>query len=366
MDNENKKQNEFEEINDEKIKNDNFSCPNCDAQIIFNPAKSSLECSYCGYVEKVIGFSSDEENDLDEAEEHDESWIAETKIVRCENCDAENVISTHQIATECPFCGSSQVVLVDELVGKKPDRVISFKISEDDSREAFKRWVKGKFYIPRKVKKNIPSIKVRGVYLPAWTYDSETISPYEGRLGKHYTVTVGSGKNRRTEVRTKWFRISGVERVNFDDVLINAGGKVTGSELSSIEPFNTNESFVYEEKFLAGFSAEHYKVNVHQGFKEAKKEMSLLIRSKILSHYHYDVVGYLNYQTSYDNNTYKYVLLPIWIGAYEHNKKNYRFITNGETGKITGKYPISAVKVTFTVLFIILIIAAFIYFYLYA
>ena len=357
---------EYEEVQPEKVKNDNFSCPSCNAQMTFNPENSSLECSYCGHTEKVIGILSDEENNLELAEEHDNSWQSEAKIVKCENCAAENVVSSHEISTECPFCGSSQVVVIDELAGKKPDRVVSFKITPEVANEHFNKWIKGKIYAPRKVKKNIPSIKARGIYLPAWTYDSETISPFNGRLGKKYVVTVGSGKNRRTEVRIRWFNISGIERVNFDDILINSGSKVSNSELSSIQPFNTNESFVYENKFLAGFYAEHYKLNVRQGWSQAKDLMKGMIRSRILSHYNYDVVGYLNYTTSYENNTYKYVLLPVWIGSYEYNGKFYRFITNGETGKTTGKAPISAVKVMTTVVFVLALILGFLYLYFYS
>ena len=41
-----------------------------------------------------------------------------------------------------------------------------------------------------------------------WCID--TLSTYKGRLGKKYTVVVGSGKNTRTETRIRYFSISGV------------------------------------------------------------------------------------------------------------------------------------------------------------
>ena len=63
---------------------------------------------------------------------------------------------------------------------------------------------------------------------------------------------------------------------------------------------------------------------------------------------------------------YKYVLLPIWIGKYQYNKKDFGFIVNGENGKVAGKYPVSAIKVVFTVLIILILIFLFVYFYMFA
>ena len=349
-----------------KLDNDNYSCPNCNAQLTYLPDKMAIHCDYCGYEEKLIGETSNLENVFDSTEVEKNDWKDEVKIVRCENCDAENVISVHDIATECPFCGSSQIVQIDQLPGKKPDRVVAFRIAMEKARETFGNWIKKKLYAPRKVKKEVPSIKVNGVYLPSWTYDADSISNYVGRLGKRYTVTVGSGKNRRTETRIRWFTIRGTEIVDFDDVLVNAGNKITSSQLSSVEPFNTNESFLYEQKFLAGFSAEHYKINVQIGWKNVQPKLREMIKRKILSHYVYDVVDYVKFEPMYKNITYKYVLLPIWIGKYQYNKKDYGFIVNGESGKVSGKYPISAPKVIITILLALLIIFLFVYTYMFA
>lgn len=79
---------------------------------------------------------------------------------------------------------------------------------------------------------------------------------------------------------------------------------------------------------------------------------------KILSKYHYDVVGKIDMKTNYNNIKYKYVLIPVWIGTYRYNNKTYRFLVNGETGKLSGKAPTSALKVTILVLLIVLVAVA--------
>ena len=92
--------------------------------------------------------------------------------------------------------------------------------------------------------------------------------------------------------------------------------------------------------------------------------MNAGIRNAILSGYNYDVVSYLNVNTTFNNIKYKYVLIPIWIGTYKYSNKSYRFISNGETGKITGKLPVSVVKVSILVLIILAVVAVLMYFIL--
>ena len=57
-----------------------------------------------------------------------------------------------------------------------------------------------------------------------------------------------------------------------------------------------------------------------------------------------------NISTSYADETFKHILLPIWIAAYKYNAKTYRFLVNGQTGEVQGERPYSAWKITFAAL----------------
>ena len=281
-------------------------------------------------------------------------------IVACDNCGAKNVVSKKDITSTCPFCGSSAAIKKDELIGEKPNRVIPFKVGKEDVIKTYQKWIKKKFFVPSKVKKEIPNPLLNGVYIPSWTYDSNTLSTYKGRLGKRYTVTVGSGNNRRTETRIRYFSISGVHATFLDDVLICSGEKLKQDVLDKLTPYNTNDSYVYDERYLLGFMAEHYNLSLKDGWEKAKQKGKKIIESEILSKYHYDIVDYLKVNTTYDKIKYKYVILPVWICHYTYNDKKFQFMINGETGKIVGKYPVSALKISFVVLLLIALIVAFI------
>lgn len=343
---------------------DIYECPSCGANLKYSPDEEALLCEYCKKVISLKGESSEEELDfLSNAEKDTNDWAEETVIVGCDNCGARNVVSKKDITSHCPFCGSAAVIKVDELVGEKPNRVIPFKIGKEGVIKAYKYWIKKKLFAPSKVKKEIPNPILNGVYIPTWTYDTDTISAYNGRLGDRYTVTVGTGKNRHTETRIRYFYIKGVHSTSLDDILVCSGKKLEQSVLDKLSPYDTNASYVYDERYLAGFAAEHYDLSLKNGWEVAKKKAKKVIEREILSKYSYDLVDYLNVNTTFDEITYKYVILPVWICNYSYNNKKYQFIVNGETGKIIGKAPVSPIKVSILVLVIILVIIGILLFF---
>ena len=338
----------------EQVDTNTYKCPECGAPMRYDPTTSTLLCDYCSRVINLAKESTEDEEDFFSVETDNLAWQKETQIIKCVNCGSENVVSKKEMSTICPFCGSKQVVSYDAIAGIKPNRVIPFKLSIDDAKDVYKRVIKRKLFVPNKVKKMHLDLALNGVYIPSWTYDSATFSTYSGRLGKRYTVVVGSGKNRRTETRIRWFSIRGTKIVDFDDILVNSGKSLSQSELNQISPYHTNDSLEFEEGYLAGFQAEHYSKDVKTGFKDAKYTMEPIIRNAILSGYHYDVVGSLNVKTHYDKVTFKYVLLPVWFGILSYHNKKYRFIVNGESGRIKASYPKSVVKILSLIFGIIL------------
>lgn len=329
----------------EQVDTNTYKCSECGAPMRYNPETGSLHCDYCQRVINLSKDTSNDEVDFFSTETDNLSWQKETQVVKCESCGSENVISKKEMSTICPFCGSKQVVSFDAIAGIKPNRVIPFKLSLEDAKNRYQYIIKKKIFVPKKVKKAYLDLMVNGVYIPSWTYDSSTFSSYSGKLGKRYTVTVGTGNNKRTETRIRWYYIRGTKVVDFDDILVNSGKSLSQDELNSIAPYETNDSLEFTEGYLAGFKAEHYSKDVKTSFSTAKSVMEARIRSAILRGYHYDVVGYLNVNTHYNKVTYKYVLLPVWFGLLNYHNKTYRFIVNGESGKIKAKYPKSALKI---------------------
>ncbi len=50
-------------------------------------------------------------------------------------------------------------------------------------------------------------------------------------------------------------------------------------------------------------------------------------------------------QTDVRDITFKHILLPVWLAAYKYNGKTFRFVVNGQTGRVQGERPWSAWKI---------------------
>lgn len=334
-----------------QIDTEYVKCSGCGANMVFEPNDQALYCPHCGSVKSFNSTIQAHEKDLLHGFSEDEKWSKEeTSVFKCNNCGAQVVLKSNETANSCPFCGTNHVVKTEELAGLRPNAVLPFTFDSEKALSLSKAWAKKRFYAPTKFKKHLKTDNVKGVYTPCFTFDSITTSTYVGRIGKTYTRTVGSGKNRRVETYVVWRDIGGTHRDSFDDVLISAGSKFDAQKIRKLSPFYTNESRQYDEKFLLGFMAYHYDRELDDCWSDAKVSIDNVIKKSILSKYVYDRVAYLNVATSHENVTYKYAMLPIYVGNFTHAKKCYNFYVNGSTGKVWGKTPKSFLKIFATVL----------------
>ena len=335
----------------EQVETENVKCDSCGSNMKFDPASQMLYCEHCGRKESFATYVQADELAIENAlGTGGAEWNDEAKVYRCENCGAKVVLDRGETASVCPFCGTAQVVESNELARLKPNALLPFKLTAEGANECCKRWAKKKIFAPGSFKKNLKAENIHGVYIPCFTFDSNTESIYSGRIGKRHTRTVGSGKNRRTETYIVWRNIGGNFSHFFDDVGIVAGSRVTQRDLEKMGPFDSNRSTKYDGKYLLGFSSYYYDKDISVCWGEAKQKMDAELKRLILSQYSYDVVEYFNIGTKHFNVTYKYVLLPVYAGHFGFRKKIYNFFVNGTNGRVTGKTPVAIWKVLLTVL----------------
>jgi len=339
--------------------NEIFKCPGCGSNLKYDIDKQQMTCDFCGYSVNLSQTQKNEDHNFEDVEEEDDDrWTNTIRLAYCENCGAEVEVNSNDLSSKCPFCNTPMVVKEDSIKGMKPDKVIPFVVSQDIACTNYRTWIKKKFFASIKVKKNIPNPSIYSTYIPSWTYDSQVFCTYKGRLGEDYQVRVGSGKDAHYETRTRWFTISGAYSLFADDILVCSGQSITQKEIQSLEPFNTNDSIDFDNHYLAGHTTEHYKKSVKLCWGVAKDRIYEMLRRGILARYSYDHIDYLNIYPVYKDTKYKYVILPIWICHFEYNKTKYRFLVNGENGKISGKYPLSSLIISLIAVLVIALIIA--------
>lgn len=342
---------EYDSTNQIQAQTEWVKCEGCGSNMVFDPQKQALNCPHCGSQKSFAQDKVALEQDFALSMTTQCQWSAEeTAVYECDNCGASVVFSILETAMICPFCGTSHVRKTSELAGIKPTALIPFAFNKDKALEYTKAWAKKRLYAPRAFKKNVNTQNLGGAYMPCFTFDSTTTSYYEGKLGETRTRTVGTGKNSRTETYTVWFHVSGVYNDAFDDVTITAGKKFEQKDLEGISPYDTNNSKTYEEEYMLGFSAYHYDKEIGDCWNGAKGKMDATIRKRILNKYYHDKVAYLNVTTTHSNVTFKYVMLPVYVGNFKFKEKLFNFFVNGSTGKVAGKTPKSVWKILLTVL----------------
>ncbi len=342
---------------------DTAKCPACGAEMVFSPEGQNLSCPYCGCSKEVNFDKTSSELAFSELlRRKNDEWGEETHVFRCNNCGAKEVISRTEISKACPFCGTTNVTQAEELSGLKPNGVVPFAIDVKEACKNVVAWAKKKFFAPKAFKQSVKPEEVKGTYMPAFTFDTYTFTSYRGRLGKYYTRTVRVNGKMITRRELRYFSISGNYGMGFDDVLIQASKRLRQKDIDTIRPFETNESQEYSSVFLHGYGAQSNEKSGEECWEEAKRIIYADIRSAILARYDYDVVDSFFPQTSCADVTFKYVLLPLYVGHCNWKKKLYNFFVNGKNGKVTGKTPLSWLKIAVTALLGAAAAAAIFYF----
>lgn len=342
-----------------------FACPACGAEAVWNPAKKALVCPYCGTVspaELKADGTLIEENDLVTAlraiPDDQRGWAAARKTVRCQSCQAISVFDEKRVAQRCDFCGSSSLLKVDDIQAPiRPGSLLPFKIAETQVRENIRRWYGGHFWARSNLGDKALTDTLHGLYLPYWTFDAHAECDWEAEAGYHYYTKDSQGRQQR---QTRWEYVSGHVSETFDDVLVPASKGVHPALLTELEPFPTTTDLLpYDPGYLSGWVVEQYQIDLVQSAQHSRDRMDNQLRSICSRQVPGDTQRNLKISPHYSDQTFKHVLLPIWLLTYTYGSKNYQVAVNGTTGKITGEYPLSWVKITIAVVIGLIILALF-------
>ena len=325
-------------------------CPMCDGVMEFDPATGGLKCPYCGHEIAIESGAAAAETDFDRAEDlasHD--WGVAKKRVICESCGAETIYDALETANECPYCGSNQVMETHDDDTMAPGGVCPFKIDKQTAGENFKKWLSSKWFCPSLAKEKARPGAFHGVYLPYWTFDTQTYSQYTGRYGIDRRAREYVNGREQIRVVTDWYWTSGDYQEFINDQLVIGTTRHDASILREIEPFDTEGNVAYKPQYLAGFAAERYSVGLKEGWEHGRSDIArhleAQISSKIRWEHHADHVSGVDVRTAYDDLRFKYLLLPVWLSSFKYNDKVYNFMVNGQTGRVGGKSPVSPWRV---------------------
>jgi DNA-directed RNA polymerase subunit RPC12/RpoP len=347
-----------------------FPCKQCGANLQYAPGTDTLVCPYCG-AKNEIPKPAEAVEELDylshlndlcrDADCHDQN------TVMCTGCAAETTMPPDTTAARCPFCGSPIVATASSKRVITPKSLLPFRIPREQATQLFRGWIASRWFAPGDlVRLAEADALIKGVYIPAWTYDADAESSYTGERGDDYwaTETYTEYVNGRAEIRTRqvlrtrWWPVSGRVTNEFDDVLVLASNSLPRKYADALEPWDTKALVPYGDEYLSGFLAESYQVDLPSGFEQAKQIMAGVIHETICRDIGGDHQRVNNVDTRYDHITFKHILLPVWISAYRYQGRPFRFLVNARTGEIQGERPYSVFKIAMLVITILAALAA--------
>lgn len=332
----------------------------------FNATSQSLKCPNCGTEVEI-------ENNPMNVREHtlDIHAINRIKVeektstsMECEGCGAIVEVDATSSATTCPYCGSHYVLSKKQIESIIPDGIIPFKINKIEVESIFRDWIKKRYLAPNVLKTLYQKDKVQGIYIPYWTFDADAKAHYTAMGGINYEVEYEDKEgHKHTKIETNWYPTSGYVGNFFDDVLVRASDKLSEKLLSSIEPYNTRNTASYSPDYMSGYSAEVYTIDLKDAHIEAmnKMERELVHLAELDVLRRYDRVRGVHLNTSFYDETYKHIFLPVYSTAYTYKDKQYHVLINGENGNIKGEYPKSVAKIIAIVLIILIIVLVIYY-----
>ena len=341
------------------------SCASCGAELKYKPGSHQIKCEYCGYEEFIEqAKSSFEELEL----QHylkvvgDNAYTETIDLLHCKNCGGNQHVEENYKSLHCVYCGEP---LIREDIEKEgwisPGALIPFKLDSKDARKTFKNWVRKLWFAPNKLKRAaLDPEGIHGLYVPYWTFDAQLYASYQGERGDYYyetqTYRTKDGTRTRQVRKTRWSPANGSVDGFVDDILISASEKKQSEIPQSISHWRIKELVPFNSKYLSGFITEKYTIPLkeghHKSFQRAKDIAYSWIRRDIGG----DTQRIHHANIKLSDETFKHILLPVYISAYRYNGKEYQFYINGQLGTIYGTRPYSFWKIFFLVLFIIVVV----------
>jgi hypothetical protein len=335
----------------------------------FSPEKQQLSCTHCGNTQ-VIPKTKDklQERPLHGFQVENQQLlnapVEEKKVFGCPNCGARMTANADVPTITCAFCGTKNVnpeARKTRLI--EPAGVLPFRLSREQATERFKSWIGDDWLAPSDLKAGAIPDNFQGIYIPFWTFDAQAYSNWQAEAGFYYyvTVQVSDGKGGRVsqqERRVRWEPRSGSHSAFYDDVLTMASAQLVSQEaiVAEASSYDLNDVVDYDPRFLLGWEAEVYSIDLPNSARKGEADIRDREENACLQEVGGDVQRNLAVDTQLTNQTFKHILLPLWICAYVYNGKPYRFLVNGQTGRIAGERPKSAWKITFLAIGFLLLV----------
>lgn len=307
-------------VGTQAIQADRFTCPTCGGRMVYTPDGTALVCENCNRQQSLNTGTPGAEQDFFVAMANGKGFrnTVSVKTFQCQGCGSNFLLAPSELSATCAYCGSVHVIAMDkacELV--EPDAIIPMALNREQALMQLVHWMEKKHIEPQAQVKPL-----RGLYLPAWTFDLIGNIPWSGRIIRD---------NREVSV-------SDESPATFNDVCVPASPKLAGLFIELLPGFSLATAPAYDPRFLSGWPAEVYSTAMSDAALEARRLSVEKIRCGIRAE-HGNVIDLRYSASAISITSYRLILLPFWVTEFYFADKPHRVVINGQTGAVHGETP---------------------------
>lgn len=328
-----------------------FKCPNCGATTAYSVPDGGVRCEHCGYYEaperEVVGKGAQEfEFEVETLEQAAHGWGTARKEIQCQNCNARTSVPDTALTFTCPFCGSNKVIQREAPQNVlRPRFLVPFQVTVDGCRPIAREWLGSSWMTPGDLRRLASVADFTPVYLPFWTFDAESRASWRAEVGHTKTERYRSGGEWKTRTVTVWRWESGNVHRLFDDLPVPGTERLSNVLLDRIKTYNLGALVPYDPKYLAGLHAQAYDVSLEPAWEVARQQMRERTREACISQASTSQIRNFTMTLDFAEESWRYVLLPVYIAVYKYQGESYQVMINGQTGVIAGQRPVDWTKV---------------------
>jgi predicted RNA-binding Zn-ribbon protein involved in translation (DUF1610 family) len=300
-----------------------FDCPQCGGRLVFTPDGTALICEHCALRKNQVQADPqapialrDFTTTLATAQGHIRP--VSTPSRECNSCGAVFLQTTASVSHNCPYCSTvyvSNIEAARQLI--PPSGIIPFKIDQRAARERAQDWLMRHQINPSGLQ------PLSGIYQPVWVFS------FNGKVTWTYLESD----------RHDWTLKSDHKLIVADNLLVAGSQSLPEDWFSVQNGFNLSDLEPFSLEYLANWSAEIYQISV--------SDASLHCRWKLLEDLQHEIVQkqlapIKDLRINAENliiETFKWILVPVWLTSFIKNQRLYPLFVNGQTGKITGELP---------------------------